>query len=778
MRVSSLLIILGLLLNEGFYLGSSPAYGEGQPETPMEWPAELGYRLRSEVRSLRVELSKALFNGIREVDLYTLRFVKEEFKSRLGRQVINNRDPLNTYTVIDRLEFQATQMPLQYDLPGLTAFGASAGVRSQGRISAAHVRVVPASQSRDLPERLSLLSAEEQPPLREIELDPLPNDPALRPRFYQPWRLLKLPYEFVRFQTTLERMTAGEILTYGTEGVVSMYVGVSLGNLKLIGGQALGLGPEFSGSALNVSADLYVAGAYRISVLKESDTVLRVKLQREGGWGYGMGFEMGRARTGLQDGLLLLKTDAIELKTGAPRTDLKLFGFRTGENSGRFHDQDFRLDLTEERARAALSDALLGRFALAGRYSEVESSGVTRVAEREGKRYGHEIQSQIRFQIWDWNRVHRKGTLEGELRIGEFSTPVIQSSLGRESRWQTFWGWSERKDVRFQVTSDPQLGHFLVAERTIEETRSGWRRFEKYLEWVRAITERGDLVPPSLPQSLVRRTRGPTGRVYLNLGYFLTREHLRRIAGLSESEWQQAVVRAIDRELGREVHRPRALRKLTEKWREFRQWTQLEESPVSEIHQRLREIFDLPNFMPEVFGSLREALRGQSVESYVTLETEILDRVFVRGALPDSLMDIQQALLPDMGFGDDPSLGQALNHEARVLSARAEGDQLCLELEVSPIWVYLRLQEEDLPSPSAPLERLIQVASPEARCFVVGDNSDRTGAWGQVLSRVQVGRRYQLQVALKDRGSSWGPVRVMRLERHNQPPELVVELLN
>lgn len=525
-----LVFLLPLALTTG-------AFGAGDPEALRPWPESIRRKIRNFVDPAAVELSTALFNSANEFKVVVLDFPKE--KGNLGtkfhRDVLDNFDLLNTYTVIDRVQLKAEFRPFpnlstwteDHVTPSLGTLYAGVVFEPQTSIEWVNVRPVTAFnyvRGNEPPPRTSgdpHPNPSPDPDLSEMNPDiPLAFfDPSIRARFSKIPNLLTFPFRLPLHRSDVSRMKDGEILGYAFDGQIE--VGLAVG-LKVIPSlTTLHAGIEARGTVVT-------HGRYQISVLRENQRYARVKLTHLSEKG-----AKARLKVGIE--LTLAKTDL----------DVIPFQWETSAFRSNQFDVIYRYDLDSKEGKRAFHKAVLGKFALSEENAE-------RILSRDGVRTTNSVGVNVDTPgvlKLDWNRKNE--SLAAILELPDGTHHLFQGL--RETRRQRdflFKTTSESRNRSLTLVYDQELFEkhdaesiFLIAEVTEDDSSTKGRELTRAIRRMETFLRKPDLLPAIVTRTPSGRRKTWFGRSSFYYGYSLSwpgiAAFLRADRGLVEEKAEQ-----------------------------------------------------------------------------------------------------------------------------------------------------------------------------------------------------------------------------------------------
>jgi hypothetical protein len=437
---------------------------ERDPIEVRAWPARVWAFLGEQAGQAGSAAVSALFDALDEIDLYSMDVGRD---ARLGiefdREVYDNSDTFNTWTVIDRAKVKLeggapegwTSLPAEATTGALGGPFISAVFEPKLSLEWADVRQVAtlgftkrrkleeleqgrAALRRELEERYVDRSASGTGARAEPEPEPDPNvretnpytpwyywDPSIRARFSRALNVftfpLRTPLSVGAFR---RRMQDGEVISWSTVGRVE--VGAEVG---------WAIVPDLSLRSSGISYRLaaIAEGQYRISVLREDARFARIKLSTEAGFGTHRRITVGVSKEKAYGGLLLFRGTKLE-QSGVLAQDLRIVPIEWDKTSIRtkFFDVGYRYDLDQEDGRDAYHRAVLGAFSLSDEIAKRDlgaaAPAVERVFHRVGKSKDVEAVGRVSISgIYEKERGRKLRALEAVIDLPDGTHHVSQS---------------------------------------------------------------------------------------------------------------------------------------------------------------------------------------------------------------------------------------------------------------------------------------------------------------------------------------------------------------
>ncbi len=549
--------LVGFLVGVG--IGASTlALAKDDPENPKPWPERILRSLHTGVEHGFVELSSALFDSFDKLDSDLFKFPGNS-RAALGvrRDVVDNFDLMNTYTVIDRVRIRADARPFA-SLTTWTEDVATKGLGTpfvglvfepQASIEWTDVRPVKALEYKKEPTTKMLIAQAKTgkasdavdpmvlptalpSPSPDVDLSELnPDvpitflDPSIRARFSKVTNLATFPFRLPLHRSDVSKMKDGEILSYAFDGQVE--VGVSAG-LKVIPSlNVLHAGIDLRGTVL-------LHGRYQISVLREDPRYARVKLTHLTEKGTHGSVRVGIDRRDVFDGVMLFKGTAIEqdhvLKYDA---NFLPFDFESSRIRTNQFDVVYRYDLDDPVGKAAYHKAVLGKFAesetLTGDVAGVVGKPVEKLLSRDSDRSSteHDLKLDlVNILRLEWNG--KREVLEATLDLPDGTHHVLEAFHEKKRSHSTFFGATNRDrtrrmtlylDAELLAKHDPQ-SIFVITEITEEDSNTNAGELNKLIAGMEKLLRKPDLLPAVAETIPGRKTPGKARRAWYGRSSF------------------------------------------------------------------------------------------------------------------------------------------------------------------------------------------------------------------------------------------------------------------
>lgn len=583
-----------------------------QAQELQPWPGNVSRTLWDQVIRAGDSLSQALFDQFEEIKLGQHNFGNTAAEVAIGRTLFDNQDLLNTYTVTDHIRVSLAHTLWSPTLP--SSFGFQLGVG--GELKVTNVRQVAASRAAELPAPTEL--RDEITGGIIIPRDPAHSwyrrNPQLRPTFYQLWNMATQPLKIPLKVEHLRKLENGELIAWSVSGYVSAGPSWNLVPMQSIPTQ------------ISVGAQIFLKGEYRISVLKENERYVRLKLTRMRAQGISVGAGVDSS-TEILEGMVVLGQEL----PGVPVRVIP-FKFNWTWQTTRQNDIAFRYDLEDPHAVLAFEKAILGQLELS---SEAES-GVTKILTRSSieRQRLRERAMGLSF-LFTSNRSRDIRSLVAWVRTEEGDHQVFKESVQLTREWKGWIKGRESRNHMFTVALAKRLSKeaprfVLSAESTIEDRRTDAQEIFNYVGQVEAVV--GD--PNAIPDIPMAHPR-PDGSFVIakfgissfHYGKHLDADQVDRFVRTPVTKIREYLKQAFpDASLGQMIKQAIFLKR-------FRETQTLFENNADPIlrMRSLRKMFEMEKMGDGLLRVIALALQGEEVEYFVTATNRSFGRVQARG---------------------------------------------------------------------------------------------------------------------------------------------------
>lgn len=420
------------------------AFAQSQSPAPSPWPdtffSRISRDLSDDWADQTTRLSASLFDSIADFSLFTAGSDSVEVSPQIRRQVFDNRDLLETYTVADTF-----RLPIKIGLweneeipfPGATL---SAGFGIELFFQGLNIRQVGGDQISEL----------EAPP-EDIE-NRLRN--LRRARYGEIWNSLMIPLRLPLTEKAFERMQTGEISSWLLGGTLRLDGSFGWGDLGVLGADFL---------EINTGFTTYLSGTFRVSAFKLGQKQVRLKVSRERNAGLSIGLGQSRMEYTLFEGFMVFDKNVLDIQES-----IVPFSFQTSWEIAKGFDVAYDYDLNKPEAKRAYFLATQGRLEVSNRMAEEVDSGVKHVISRDFQSRRHLRRSQIKLSLLFQKQSAESWSLtQAHITTPEAAYTVFESQNINVRSFDTLWG--SREERRYQLTAAlEEDGSWIKRDRVLD----------------------------------------------------------------------------------------------------------------------------------------------------------------------------------------------------------------------------------------------------------------------------------------------------------------------
>lgn len=239
----------------------------------------------------------------------------------------------------------------------------------------------------------------------------------------------------------LGRLGEGELVSYSASGYISTGLELGIVPFKI---------HKDANIKLSVGAKVFLTGEFRITVLKESERYVRVKVTKI----HSRGSEI-TAGSSVDDveifkGFAMFGSDDF----GRVKISVTPFNFSLRSERKRQFDLGFRYDMNDEDAVEAYERAVVGQFDKSEEISKKKSKAVEHILTRSSLEKSRTRAITIGV---DWlvktKNSRKRANQETEITLPDGEKKIFKSSTELSKSWSTVWGMEKRR----VITSSPCL---------------------------------------------------------------------------------------------------------------------------------------------------------------------------------------------------------------------------------------------------------------------------------------------------------------------------------
>ena len=483
---------------------------------PIPWPDRMWRNIVMFSDDVAYSLSQVLFDAIDKFDVKVYDTDTTEVKIKIEREVFDNQDVLNSFSVVDYTSFNLKTEAFNYEFPIATdnvTFGLS--LATGGSVDFVNIRQVSASRYAQMPTvAQEYQDLEDDGSARTIDTQSGSFfDPSWRPRTNRLWNFFTIPFRLPTSLKKYQNLEKGELISYGVNGFVEFSAGVGFNVLNT--GLNLGAVEDNDTEArlgLELNYRTYLKGLFRITVLKESERFARVKISRARERTNVFTINSGGEDLQLYEGFLIFEGKKLETRILETKVSLLPFKFKAQAKYIKAFDLGFRYDLTDPLAQEAFEHATRGSFAksqeLMDRVDEDENKVVERLFERNAFTHTRSRVQDFDLQIYRRRASRSRESLEAIITLPNGVHKVFKEVRSSDRDWKVIWGKFEKLNYNFIVTLDKtafargdENSFQLVAEARIEDSHTNGFEMANYSNMIRKALGKPDILP-DLPSRL------------------------------------------------------------------------------------------------------------------------------------------------------------------------------------------------------------------------------------------------------------------------------------
>lgn len=719
-----------------------------------------------------------------QIDEFTHTFVDNiDFKLRAGvkRTVFDNQDVLGTWTVNDNFRIEMGHDKTEYSVnlgpAGISPIAFKLGIN--GAISVSHIRQVKSYLYNKLP---SVADEQEESVEEQVTKSRwFEFDPSTRPRLFKIWNPLLAATKIPWTKKLVQKLGDGELVSYSSSGYIS--TGVELGIIPVKFHKDVNLN-------LSVGAKIYLSGEFRITVLKESERYVRVKVTK-------------------------INTRGTELNTGSSVNDVELFeGFTAfgEEHLGRVkvnitpfnfsyrkerkgqYDLGFRYDLHDEQAIEAYEDAVVGQFKLSELLSK-KKHGVTHILNRRSVEKSRQNSLTIGFSWLAKVQNNRKRSdMEATIILPEGEKKIFKSSTELSKNWSTVWGDGEKKSYNFITLFDKNAymkgednSFQLVTEGLIEDVRTSGEEMSRYSKNIETILGNADALPELplfVPQSEEKKKlkKAFYKRSSFYFGQFFSQKQVEKFILTPEDVAEKISRKSFSYE--DQFNGNVKTRQFFKRWMNIQKdYKAIKNSDdLAIVLKDLADMFKLYSRSIEGMNAILLSLSGEEIDYFLTASNNAFGRIQLRGKHPTNAEKLLNLADETINFENtvgtnrpDPAM------QIKELKAEQLNDQtikLSFILPKNPKYLFFRMLRSSGWKKIKNIKELIFYNKNKFKEglneWVVGPNSSSTleRAIYESFTRTEY---YTIQMSLSQDRLSWGRaesvrvlVKIPELEKENK----------
>ncbi len=473
---------------------------------PKLWQEDFYQSIMSRVDELEYRFTNALFDGGTSIDLFKTDLNnKNDISAAVTRDIFNNFDLMNTWTVIDRFKIKLDTSIYGYGIqnenisfPFLNVnFGAS------GILELRDMRQMSPQQVQKLSHDEEKLAEIKNEDIQELNpyLNASPLDSPIKVKFKDILNPVKIPLKIPFSRGDLRHMTTGEVISYNLTGIVGF--GGSLG-WKIIPNEVLSAGAT-------LSVETHLKGEFQISVMKESDRYAKVRISKIFGNGQSVELKAGAELYHFYNGFFSFEKKPISIHLGQLSTSIVPFDFKVSREQDQEVDVGYRYDLDSQEGKDAYHKAMLGSFVQSENSAKEEiissNPSVIKLFTRSSNKNLNSRSFGINLSlIFNSNSTRSTQGLSTIINLPDGTNHIFKSVEENSSNSSFINGNNEKKSQKMSVIVDhegfiakKEGSILIIAENMIDDTSSRAKEINGYTRDVEdTLQEKG--IFPILPE--------------------------------------------------------------------------------------------------------------------------------------------------------------------------------------------------------------------------------------------------------------------------------------
>lgn len=753
------------------------------------WPDKLWTDLSREVDRSGTQLTNVLFDQIDEFSLYSWGKNNNSASVGIKRSVFDNQDILNTYTVNDQFSINIGRSATEYSIPLIPSvtnpvnFNLGVG----GKLVVNHIRQVFSSKYPQLPkvEDLKAEVTKESDVYEQEEKKWWEVDPSWRPRLAKFWNPLITIWRIPWTKEGLEKINSGDLVAYSASGYISVGVECGFLPLRIVPGVDVSVG---------VGVQAYVKGEFRITLLKESDRYVRVKVTKINSFGQAVTAGASTNDVKVMDGILVFEGKKLEFDIKDQKITVIPFKLSLDLENKRQFDVGYRFDLLDPKAEEAFEKAMRGNFKMAEDVAKINSS-VTHLLTREALEKRHSSSYQLGLKwLYNFGKSREQKDLWATVERPDGTKEIFKSSLQLAKAWTTLWGSGEKQNFLFTTLFDKtayenkEANSFqLVSEAMYEDVNTSGKEMRSYIHDIQSVLG-GRQVLPELPLMVPKENSSKLKPAHYKRSsfyfgqYFSQKQVMKFLMTDSTRAWEIAYksfdyVKDESQKSGRVGRFFKHWMKLQQRFKQ-----DLTSDEMIEALQDLRLLFRYQARAIHAMRALVLSLDGEEVDYFITATNRSFGRIQFRGRVQTNAEKLLQMADETVDFENKvglfrPDLNAKIN-DLKIEELPDSKVKVSFNLPKGSKFIFFKLLRTSGWKKVKTLRDLIYVNNDRFKEgpneWIIGPESKDhldEAIWSALTSQDY----YTLQMSASFQGQSWGRVESFRFK---YIPENTVELTN
>ena len=758
----AILISLGFALNAHAQVTPTPDASQLK-----SWPETFYQSVANQANELEYRFANALFDGGTQFDLFSGDLAQNlRFSSQVVREVYNNYDLINSWTVIDRFR---VRLDPSVGLVSLSSLNAITNSLSALPFADIHLGAGGMLEVRDIkqvtPDKInSVNSRDETPPTTSIddiqELNPYLNtgiiDSPVRVKLYKVLNPVAIPFKIPFSRKDLRPMNKGEVISYNLSGVLGF--GGSLG-FRLVSKSLLSFGPE-------LSIETHLNGEYQISIMKQDERYAKVRVSKLQGRGYSAHTQVGIQLNDIYKGFFIFKGKALEQHLGEVSASIVPFELSLQFNHSKEVDFGYRYNLDSQTGREAFHRAVLGSFILSEEAAiadqNLSNPSVSKLFTRSTQQNGSSRFAGIDMGwLIKLGRTKSNQALATEIQLPDGTRHIFRSTEEKKTDSRFLWKGSSKDSHQLSVVVDKeaflngQPGAVLItSENVIEDGSCSGKEMNEYASEVETFFKEGKIFPefpnriPDDNNPHVNK-KAFYGRSSFYYGYTIKDQG---VEWLLNQAWSDFDARARLNHIHFDYDSFLAAKK-----------AYLERNPEAlEIH--LTHLLKGNRRLNEISRFLTVGMKEDSYEKFLVAQNASFGTIQKRGHITLPLDQLLQATEQQMGLQND-TVRSVADPEAHVSDLRAETGSdhktiISFNLNKIPEFLYFRMNPLLRHKNSPNVTELIffnrnQRFKVGENTLVLDENSTDT-LTRDLSSKLKPSELVEFTTGFSQHGSAWG----------------------
>lgn len=485
------------------------------------------------------QIYELLFDSLEDLKILDVNIGEGELELEIGRRIFDNQDPLQSFTVVDRVNLMgeipvfekviknvsgeltsrlrfhvgvdlgAEFLNIRQVLPGQYENLKSANERRKELESSKWYQRVFGKDRESSQSELGQWSVVNDSGRTQLQFIPDPSDPEHRAGLVDFWNLLLFPMRLPLNIESVRKMDDGEVMSYAGHGALE--VGAKVGfNWDPTGWSTIG--------EIGARVKTYVRGIYRFTVLKENNRFVQLKVSRT----YAKG-SRGALASKIEplpfEGIFLL-----EKVHGA--LEIIPFEVSLSKERAQVFDVQYRYDLNNPHAREAYEKGVLGQLSYSedlsfdpkGNPTDPTITGVARMLTSTRREYRQNVgqKTEVGF-VFKNRRKSQYSKVDTTLTLPDGTHHLFSAIAKNEKSWKAVWGSREKLKYSFGVNLDierfeqnpsDKLALSLIVDGNISDTMTRTPEFMAYVLEAEDTIGQFGLVPRPPRQNISSRTAG------------------------------------------------------------------------------------------------------------------------------------------------------------------------------------------------------------------------------------------------------------------------------